>query len=164
ADTDRPDEQPVISAPYPGQDEASRRVDAQIAVLKRKYLQPTPPSIAARVWQRNPLTAEVLVYLAEAARVNKARPRIPTLPVMVELPPAKQRKTHLMVKGNFLSPADAVEPAVPAAFHPLPKGASGNRLGVAEWLLSPDNPLTARVAVNRFWAQLFGTGLVETEE
>src|SRR5207302_11300014 len=62
------------------------------------------------------------------------------------------------------SPGDPVEPAVPAAFHPLPKGAPKDRLGVAQWLLAPDNSLTARVAVNRFWAQLFGTGIVETEE
>jgi hypothetical protein len=46
----------------------------------------------------------------------------------------------------------------------LPEGAPKDRLGVAKWLVSPDNPLTARVAVNRYWAQLFGTGIVETEE
>lgn len=164
ADADRPDEQPVMPAPYPGQEEASRRVDVQIAELKRKYLRPTPPRVAARILQRNPLTAEVLVYLAESARVNKTRPPIPTLPVMVELPAAKRRTTHLMVKGSFLNPGDLVEAAVPAAFHALPKGAPANRLGVAQWLLAQDNPLTARVTVNRIWAQLFGTGLVETEE
>jgi hypothetical protein len=83
---------------------------------------------------------------------------------MVELPPARRRETHLMVKGNFLSPGERVGPAVPAALPPLPGAAPVNRLGVAEWLVSPENPLTARVAVNRWWAQLFGTGIVETEE
>jgi hypothetical protein len=69
-----------------------------------------------------------------------------------------------MVKGNFKAPGDLVEPAVPAAFHPMPAGAAVDRLGLAHWLMDPANPLTARVAVNRFWAQLFGVGLVATEE
>src|SRR5207245_7460947 len=59
---------------------------------------------------------------------------------------------------------DQVEPAVPAAFHRRPPDAELNRLGVARWLMDANNPLTARVAVNRYWSQLFGTGLVETEE
>ncbi len=83
---------------------------------------------------------------------------------MVELPANKRRQTHLMLKGNFLNPGEKVEPGVPAAFHPLAKDAPKDRLGLAKWLFDPDNPLTARVAVNRYWAQLFGTGLVETEE
>jgi hypothetical protein len=101
---------------------------------------------------------------AEIARLEKSLPAAPTLPVMVELPPAQHRTTHVMIKGNFLSPGEKVEPGVPAAFPPLAKGTPSNRLGVARWLVDPDNPLTARVAVNRLWAQLFGTGLVETEE
>jgi mono/diheme cytochrome c family protein len=101
---------------------------------------------------------------AEIARLEKSRPAYPTLPVMVELPANQRRETRLMIKGNFLNLGDKVEPGVLAAFHPLPSGAPRNRLGVARWLVDPNNPLTARVAVNRFWAQLFGTGLVETEE
>jgi hypothetical protein len=83
---------------------------------------------------------------------------------MEELPEAKRRPTHLMVKGNFLSPGEKVDAGVPAAFGFWPKDAPANRLGVARWLFAPENPLTARVAVNRLWAQLFGIGLVETEE
>jgi hypothetical protein len=67
-------------------------------------------------------------------------------------------------KGNYLDPGEEVSPAVLASFHPLPVGTPTNRLGLARWLVSPDNPLTARVVVNRLWAQLFGVGLVETEE
>jgi hypothetical protein len=100
----------------------------------------------------------------EIARLEKSRPAVPTLPVMVELPPNQRRETHLLIKSNFLDPGEKVEAGVPAAFHPLPKGAPANRLGVAEWLVAPDNPLTARVAVNRYWAQLWGVGIVETEE
>jgi hypothetical protein len=69
-----------------------------------------------------------------------------------------------MLKGNHLDPGAKVEPGVPAAFHPLPGGAPPDRLGLARWLVDPRNPLTARVAVNRLWAQVFGIGLVETEE
>src|SRR5204862_5281274 len=83
---------------------------------------------------------------------------------MRELSADKRRESHQLNKGNFLDPGEKVEAGVPAAFHPLPKGAPTNRLGLAQWLVSPDNPLTARVAVNRLWAQLFGLGIVETEE
>ncbi len=100
----------------------------------------------------------------EIAKLDKARPMVPTVPVMVELPPDKHRETHVLVKGNFLSPGDKVEAGTPMFLPPLPPSATKDRLAVARWLVSPDNPLTARVAVNRYWAQLFGTGIVETEE
>jgi len=87
-----------------------------------------------------------------------------TVPVMRELPREKQRKTFVMVKGNFLAKGDEVKPAMLEAFNPMPKDAPNNRLGVAKWLVCDDNPLTARVHVNRLWAQLFGLGLVETQE
>lgn len=86
------------------------------------------------------------------------------LPIMRELAADRRRETHLLHKGNYLDPGEAVVAGVPAAFHPWPEGAPTNRLGLALWLVSPENPLTARVAVNRLWAQLFGVGLVETEE
>ena len=100
----------------------------------------------------------------ELAKLDKTRPQVPTVPVMVELPPDKHRDTHVLVKGNFLTPGAKVEAGTPAFLPPLPAGVAKDRLGVAQWLVSPDNPLTARVAVNRYWAQLFGTGIVETEE
>jgi len=87
-----------------------------------------------------------------------------SLPVMRELAADKQRATHLLSKGNFLAPGDPVTVGVPAAFPALPPDAPTNRLGLARWLTDRDNPLTARVAVNRLWSQLFGAGIVETEE
>ena len=98
------------------------------------------------------------------ANVQIAAIKPTPVPVMRELPAEKQRKTYVMVKGNFLAKGDEVKPTVLAAFHPLPKDAPMNRLGVARWLVCDDNPLTARVYVNRLWAQLFGLGLVETQE
>lgn len=86
------------------------------------------------------------------------------LPIMRELAAEKQRVTKIHNRGNFLDPGEAVTAGVPAAFHKLPAGMPANRLGVAAWLVSPENPLTPRVWANRFWARLFGIGIVETEE
>ena len=100
------------------------------------------------------------------AELRAQRSAIGTIrvPVMVELAAEKQRTSTMLTLGNFQMKGDAVKPAVPAAFGKFPADAPVNRLGVAKWLFSRDNPLTARVAVNRIWAQLFGRGIVETEE
>ncbi len=77
---------------------------------------------------------------------------------------AKRRQTFIMKRGDFLDPGDAVEPGVLAVLNPLAvKDRPANRLDLARWLVSPDNPLTARVVINRFWQHYFGKGLVETE-
>ena len=87
------------------------------------------------------------------------------LPVMAELPPAKRRVTRVLRKGNFLDPGDGRRSrGYPASLHALPAGAPPDRLGLARWLTDRRNPLTARVAVNRLWSQIFAAGLVETEE
>ncbi|HAB19404.1 MAG TPA: DUF1553 domain-containing protein [Verrucomicrobiota bacterium] len=70
----------------------------------------------------------------------------------------------ILFRGQYDKPKDKVEANVPAALNPLPAGAPKNRLGLAQWLVSPDNPLLARVTVNRFWQELFGVGLVKTTE
>jgi mono/diheme cytochrome c family protein len=85
-------------------------------------------------------------------------------PIMRDLPEGKQRKTFVHIRGNFLANGKEVSPAVPAAFHGLPADQPANRLALARWLVDPANTLTARVTVNRYWEQIFGTGLVETPE
>ena len=82
--------------------------------------------------------------------------------VMKELP--KPRKTTVFIKGNFTRPADEVTPGTPKVLHAFeqPK-TQPNRLDLAKWIVSPQNPLTARVVVNRVWQQYFGRGIVETE-
>ncbi len=72
--------------------------------------------------------------------------------------------TYTHIKGGFLAKDQLVTASVPASLNPLPTGQPVNRLGLAHWLVDRDNPLTARVTVNRMWEQLFGRGLVETSE
>lgn len=84
--------------------------------------------------------------------------------VMVMEEAAKARETHLLLRGQYDQPGDLVTPGVPASLPDLPSGVSPDRLGLAKWLVSPENPLTARVVVNRLWQQLFGRGLVATPE
>lgn len=74
------------------------------------------------------------------------------------------RETHVLIKGDFTRPDETVTPGTPAVLHPLEDaGERTDRLDLARWLVSPRNPLTARVIVNRIWQQYFGRGLVETE-
>jgi hypothetical protein len=87
---------------------------------------------------------------------------LPTLMVMEEMPTA--RPAFLLKRGAYDAPGEKVERGTPAALPPMPKEYPHNRLGFAKWLVSPDHPLTARVAVNRFWQMLFGAGLVRTTE
>jgi hypothetical protein len=83
---------------------------------------------------------------------------------VAEREPGNHRTTHLLDRGNWDQPLEAVEPHVPAAFHPFPENAPRNRLGFAQWLTDERSPLTARVAVNQVWQAIFGTGLVETSD
>ncbi|MDP3070917.1 MAG: DUF1553 domain-containing protein [Opitutaceae bacterium] len=91
------------------------------------------------------------------------RRSLPTAMVMEEMSPP--RPAHVLTRGNYDAPGERVEPGVPESLiAPWPAGAPRNRLGLAQWFTQRDHPLTARVVVNRFWAQLFGTGLVKTLE
>lgn len=85
-----------------------------------------------------------------------------TTMVLRELP--TPRKTTIFIKGDFTRPGEEVTPGTPAVLPPLEKTSGRpNRLDLAKWLVSPRNPLTARVIVNRIWQQYFGRGIVETE-
>jgi len=100
---------------------------------------------------------------AARARMLAFERNIPTVMVMSEL--ATPRTTHMLKRGAYDAPSDVVDAGVPEALlGAWPSGAPRNRLGLAQWLTKPDHPLTARVVVNRFWQQLFGTGLVKTSE
>jgi hypothetical protein len=77
---------------------------------------------------------------------------------------AHPRVTHVFKRGDRLRPDEEVEPVVPAVLHPFPADAPRNRLGLAEWIVAPQSPTTARVIVNRIWQAYFGQGLVTTPE
>jgi hypothetical protein len=89
---------------------------------------------------------------------------IVTTLVMGDKPTTENLSTKLRIRGSYLSPGETVYAGTPAALNPWPEGLPKNRLGLAKWLVSRDNPLTSRVAVNRIWEQYFGHGIVETSE
>jgi len=108
---------------------------------------------------RNQLAARVGTLKKELELLVKA---IPTTLVLEEM--KEPRQTHIQIRGDFLRNGALVEPAVPVVLPPLQqRGDRPDRLDFADWLTSSNNPLTARVTVNRFWQRFFGLGIVETE-
>ncbi|MGA1525945.1 MAG: DUF1553 domain-containing protein, partial [Planctomycetota bacterium] len=88
--------------------------------------------------------------------------QIPTTLVMRER--MEPKEAFLLRRGEYDQKGDKVERATPVFLPPMANDLPRNRLGLAQWLVGDDNPLTARVTVNRFWQQVFGTGLVKTAE
>lgn len=145
-------------------------------------LWPVPPEVAAALKiterrrtpeQKKLLAAHFRTVAPEPRRLERelfrlneretelARRKYSTL-VMKERD--EPRKTYVQVRGNFLEKGSEVAAGVPEALPPLPADQPTNRLALARWLVSPENPLTARVTVNRFWERVFGVGLVKTSE
>ncbi len=96
------------------------------------------------------------------AGANDALAKVTTTTLIQQEGPA--RPTHIHIRGEFQSEGEPVEPGVPAVLHPARPGTKLNRLGLVHWIVDPDNPLTARVAVNRLWQEIFGVGIVATSE
>ncbi len=130
------------------------RSATQSADLRLYYRDNIAPELA-------PVRQQLADIRGELKKVSDA---VPKTPVLRELPPDQQRTTHIFEKGSFMSPGAEVIPATPAVFPAMPYDAPRNRLGLAAWLVDENNPLTARVLVNRFWTQFFGVGIVETAE
>jgi mono/diheme cytochrome c family protein len=130
-----------------------KRTRAQQLKMQGAFLAAAAPAAAQQTWkQLAALKQEKLNLEAE----------FPTLMVMQET--ATPRPAYLLRRGAYDAPAEKVERAVPAVFPAMPEQFPNNRLGFARWLVSAENPLTARVQVNRLWQMLFGTGLVKTVE
>ena len=130
------------------------RAEAQTAAVRHVYLNESSASY------RQILTS-LEAYIAEEKALTE---RLSATTVMVMREMAEPRKTFLLERGQYDQPGEEIPADVPSRLPPLPDGAPHNRLGLADWLLEPGHPLTSRVAVNRIWQMLFGTGLVKTQE
>jgi len=135
-------------------DEAERN-DEQQQVLRDHY---------RRQVSQNPMLNETLEQLATTtAAKQKLTGEIPTTLVMKER--QEPKPAYLLNRGEYSEPDKELGPlprAVPGFLPPLPEGTPNDRMGYAMWLVDETHPLMARVAVNRFWQQCFGTGIVET--
>ncbi len=130
---------------------AAGRNRGQLQALERHWAAAEPAYAALLKKQRTALDA----------RDNFSR-SLPRVMVMEDMP--RPRETFVLFRGAYDKPREKIGAAVPASLPPLPAAAPRNRLGLARWLVSPDNPLTARVTVNRSWQLFFGVGLVKTAE
>ena len=92
---------------------------------------------------------------------EKLQQQIPHVMIMRD---EKKRETRVLNRGNYETPGDKVEPAVPSFLPKLPAGTKADRLALAKWLVSPEHPLMSRVTVNRLWQLFFGRGLVKTPD
>ena len=128
-----------------------KRTEAQMKELAEYFLS-THPAVAAAKQKREE---------AKKARETAER-QMPRTMVMRER--AKPRDTFILEKGAYDKYGPKVEHGTPSVLPPLKKDAPKNRVALAEWLVAPEHPLTARVTVNRVWQTLFGTGLVKTAE
>ena len=127
---------------------------------------PTPEQTARKAQLDAQIAAETDKAKQEALKKEAAALRIPTTLVLAEKKGAAAGvpTTPLRIKGAYLSPGEAVACGTPEALGVMPAALPKNRLGLARWLVSPTNPLTGRVQVNRAWEALFGRGLVETSD
>jgi hypothetical protein len=129
---------------------SAQRTAAQKALLQRHFREQVSAHLATL---RDALTKA-------KARLAELDKQVPATMVMQEMP--NPRPTHVLMRGAYDKPGEQVSANVPAALPPLSKDAPRNRLGLAQWLVDPQHPLTSRVIVNRYWQLVFGTGLVKT--
>lgn len=148
---------------FTGEDDGTDLPDAVLAALAKDPAARTEADRAA-LWAQVAAAGDAL----RAARVDLAnaeeRLRALTEPqsTMVMAVAAKPRETRILIRGDYSQPGDKVTAGTPDFLPPFPEGAPADRLGLARWVVMPENPLTARVAVNRAWKMLFGAGLVAT--
>lgn len=136
--------------------DAKKRTDAHKQQLTDWYLQHVHPESRARMAE--PLAKKTKLE----QQLDELKKAIPSTLVMQDRP--KPRQAYLLERGQYTEKREPVSSAVPTWLAPQATNAPENRLGLAQWLVQPEHPLTSRVTVNRFWQQLFGIGLVKTSE
>jgi hypothetical protein len=124
----------------------------ELADLKEYYFSSVEPTM---------LTAHQKLQQLRSTLADSTE-KVKELMVMQEMP--QRKKTHVLLRGNYDAFGEEVFPNTPETILAFPKELPKNRYGLAQWLTHEDNPLTARVAVNRLWQNFFGTGLVKTTE
>jgi hypothetical protein len=152
-----PDEVKQIAVHYPIQAALSgvfgKQTKEESARVRDYFLTHAAPDRLRKLY------AELKELKREREEVEK---KITTAMVMAEM--EKPRETFILARGDYRNKTDKVTAGVPAVLPPLAKGATPNRLALAKWLVDPSHPLTARVAVNRYWQMYFGHGVVKTSE
>jgi hypothetical protein len=143
-------DQPVRSLLW---DAGPKRSKAQQERLRDYFLTHDAPEPIRKTY------ASLKTLEAQKERLDKI---IPTVMVMSKMD--KPRDTHVLGRGDYRNKGEKVSPGVPSMLPPLPPDKPRNRLALAEWLVDPAHPLTARVAVNRYWQMYFGHGIVKTSE
>jgi hypothetical protein len=133
--------------------EAEKRTPEQQATLLEHYLNTVDPQF--------PMLVKAVTDL-ESER-EAIRGRSPVTHIQEERKD-KPAMANMLIRGEYDRPSDEVPAATPAVLHQMPEGAPANRLGLAQWLVDPNNTLTSRVTVNRFWQQVFGRGIVFTPD
>ncbi|WP_353720492.1 DUF1553 domain-containing protein [Dyadobacter sp. 676] len=131
---------------------AAQLTATETAVLKNYYHSAVDPGMSG---------ARLALRMARTQLADSTG-HIRELMVMQEMPKPKQ--AHILLRGNYDAPGEKAYPSTPASILAFPENLPKNRYGLAQWLTHADNPLTARVAVNRYWQNFFGTGLVKTTE
>lgn len=159
-------DEPTLEFPTPEQTQQRDQIRAELAELN-KQLKAHDRAVAekqegvAEKQEGENTDAARKEIVARIDKLKKSGPKVRTTMVMRER--ATARDTHLFIRGDFLRKGPLVSPGVPAVLPPLPEKKQYNRVDLARWLVSPENPLTPRVTVNRVWQQLFGVGIVPTE-
>ncbi|MGP0062159.1 MAG: PSD1 and planctomycete cytochrome C domain-containing protein [Isosphaeraceae bacterium] len=133
-----------------------------VAILAVPAEKRTPTQAMALATYHRASTPDWSAGEAEVKRLRGALDQVATTTLVMK--EAAARPTHIAIRGEYQNRGEPVKPGLPTALHPARAGTKLDRLGLAAWLVDPRNPLTARVAVNRLWQEIFEVGIVETSE
>ncbi len=187
------DDEPTLRLPTPDQEIRLRQLEGELVQLRSRLQQRQSAVrlafLTAALWDSGGIFGALLTDLQARLVVGQFKGGAAADPILRELAKqvrqveqeragllkkipttlvlrkrARPRETYVMIRGDFLRRGAKVEPSTPSVLPPLkPRGDRPDRLDLARWLVSPDNPLTPRVTVNRVWQRYFGRGIVETE-